>query len=261
MRETMIQLSSFPPPENIFTIMRIQPPMRTSPLSLACAVVLFLTACREQDTAAPGAVDSPGRTVVFDCMSKSVSPAALESMRWKDVVPTAEACARHGLVDEALKVSKPLAPPPVIYLRGLLLFSKDDVQGAASEWARLDVAAVPPDFLYPPWHLMDSFNPAWNRYEAPLLRAVNEKAVSSLTRARFLGAQGGWQEALESYALTDPSAWTPFDVRMFAIMKQQVPCKEDVHTLVSGALAGGRVSECLRGDLTGLIRAGPAQEL
>lgn len=255
----MIQLSSFPPRMTCSTIQKILRHMQASPLLSVCAAAVLLSACREQDTAAPEAVDSPGRTVVFDSMSKSVNPTALESMRWRDVAPTAEACKRHGLVDEALKVSKSLAPPPVIYLRGLLMFSKDDALSAANEWARIDVAALPPDLLYAPWHLLDSFQTEWNRYEAPLVRAVNENTVSPLIRARYLGGQGDWQEALESYLLTDPSAWTPFDVRIFAILKLHGPCTPDVQALVSGALAGGRVSDQLRGDLARLIRASPSQ--
>lgn len=227
---------------------------RMIPPLLACAAAVCLSSCREQDAATPGAVDPPGRTVVFDSKSKSVSPEALETMRWRDVAPTAEACARYELVEEAMKVSKSLNEPQVIYLRGLLMFESNDAQAAASEWSRLDVAALPPDFLFAPWHVMESLRSPLNRYEAPLLRAVNEKAVSPLIRARYLGVQGGWQESLESYALTDPSAWTPLDVRMFALMKPQVSCQQDVRMLVSGALAGGRVSQSLHADLAKLFR-------
>ena len=190
-------------------------------------------------------------------MSKRVSLAALKGLRWQDITPTAEACDRHGLTEETLKVSAELAAPPVIYLRGLLKFTLQDLTGAAAEWQRMDVASVPPDFLYAPWRLADSSAAAANPYRKPLARAVSENRTSPLVRARFLSSQGRWRDGIDAYLLTDPATWSPFEVRIFSGLKLQASCSRDVAVLMAGALASGRVPSAIRGDLARLIKGTP----
>lgn len=201
--------------------------------------------------------ENTGRTVVFDSMSKSVNPSTLETLRWQDIAPTAEACSRHGLTEETLKVSETLDSAPVIYLRGLLKLALQDNTGAAAEWQRLQVADIPPDHLYPPWRLADSSATPENRYRAPLSQAVAENRAGPLVRARFLSSTGQWRAGLDAYLLTDPATWSPFEVRIFSGMKLQAPCSRDVAVLMAGALAGGRVPNPLRTDIAKLIKGTP----
>ena len=46
-----------------------------------------------------------------------------------------------------------MSAPPVIFFRGLLKFSAADTAGAAAEWAKLNVADIPPDSLYMLWRV------------------------------------------------------------------------------------------------------------
>lgn len=234
--------------------------LRHGPLILAVVVALCSTGCGRKKQATDSNSPSPGSTVVFDSLSKFVSDDALGSMQWQDVAPTAESCVRHGLIEEVLKVSSPITAPPVIYLRGLLKFSQGDFPGATEEWAQLDTADIPPDHLYAPWRLIssgDSGQTGKNRYHAPLDLAVTDGRTSRLVEARFRSASGEWRDALEAYLLTDPSSWSSFEVKTFAIMKLQASCTREVEILLSGALAGGKVPESLQLELARLIRGIP----
>ncbi len=224
---------------------------------IAGVAVLCLAGCRKEPAGtAAAAAKSAGRTVVFDSMSKSVNPAALEAMRWQDIAPTTESCARHRLTAETLKVSAGTASLPVIYLRGLLKFTLADLPGAEAEWATLDVSAIPADHLYAPWRLATS-GKGENRYEKPLADAVAENRASPLVCARFLASHGRWRDALDAYLLTDPSNWSTFEIKTFAAMKMQAPCSRDISVLMAGALSGGNVPQSLRRDLARLIKGTP----
>ena len=190
-------------------------------------------------------------------MSKSVDPDLLARMRWQDIAPTVESCARYRLAEETLRVADALAFPPVVYLRGLLRFSLGDPVGASGEWAKIDISAIPADHLYAPWRLASSAKSGENRYEVPLAQAVAENQASPLIRARFHSNHGMWRETLDAYLLSDPSTWSPYEVKIFSALKLQAPCSRDVEVLMAGALAGDRVPETLRGELARLIKGMP----
>lgn len=229
-------------------------------IALVGAVIVGLCACRKESPAAgPRELDPAGKSVVLDSMSKSVDLQALETMGWQDIGPTTEACVRYQLAEETLKTSITLTAAPVVYLRGLLKFAREDRAGAADEWGKIELASIPPDFLYAPWRLAEA-GPATrgdNRYLAPLAAAVVENRTSPLVRARFQAGHGQWREALEAYLLSDPADWTPSDGRIFSGMKLQAPCRHDVEVLMAGALKGGRVPQSLRVELAQLIKTAP----
>lgn len=232
----------------------IQTP-RPAWLILACGAVFCLSACRKEPVTA-----SPGRAVVMDSLSKRVDRDALQAMRWEDIGPTAESCARHDLTEPTLEAAKDLSTPPVIYLRGLLKFTLNDTDGAAGEWAKIDVAVIPPDHLYAPWRLSSSRKDARNRYEAALTKAVEETRASPLVRARFLAARCHWREALDAYLLTDPANWSTYEIKTFAAMKLHAPSTHDVEVLMAGALAGGQVPDGLKLDMARLIKSNPVPD-
>ena len=230
---------------------------RRAAFIIAGGVALCLASCRKESSAGNPNPKAAGMTVVFDSMSKSVNPTALEGMRWQDIAPTAESCSRHGLTEECLKVSETMDSPPVIYLRGLLKFTLGDLPGAAGEWNKLDVAVIPADHLYAPWRLTASGKSRENRYQAPLAKAVAENRASPLVRARFHSSHGRWRDGLDDYLQSDPSSWSPFEIKTFCTMKLHAPCTRDVEVLMAGALAGGRVPESLRGEMARLIKGNP----
>lgn len=206
-------------------------------------------------------------TVVFDSMSKTVSPASLESMRWQDLSPTAEVCIRHNLTQEALAVSVPLKQPQVIYLRALLQFALGNLEAASQEWARLDPAEIPADYLYPPWRLAASAQtpksaaPPINRYEPFLAKAVADQTPSPLVQARFLAAKAEWRKSLDAYLLTNPENWTPHEIEVFRAMRLQAPHSRDAMVLLAGALNGGKIPASLQVQLAQLIKESPTPDL
>lgn len=202
----------------------------------------------------------PGTAVVVDSISKHVDRDALQAMRWEDIRPTAESCARHDLTEQTLKVTEDLTTAPVIYLRGLLKFTRNDADGAAGEWAKIDAAKIPADHLYAPWRLASLQKGGENRYEGPLSKAVEETQASPLVRARFQSAHGHWREALDAYLLTNPATWSTYEIKTFAAMKLHAPSSHDIEVLMAGALAGGKVPDCLREDMARLIKGTPVPD-
>ena len=218
-------------------------------------VCLFLAGCSRKE-AKPATASRPGISVVQDSRTGGVSAEVLKAMRWEDVVPTAEVCARNQLIDFVMECSAELAEGPCIYLRGLLELSSSHPDRAQAEWARLDLAAMPPDFLYAPWRLAGTVA-GENRYAAPLAAAVKEGRTGALVTARWHAADANWVAALESYLRTDPAHWSPHEVEQFRMMKLNSPTARDADQLMAGALRGGRVPQGLRGDLARLIKETP----
>lgn len=226
--------------------------LRRSLAALALAATLF-AGCEKKPAAT---TEPPGRSIIYDSVAEGVDPAALETMRWVDVTPTAEACTSSRLRERMLAAAATATNAPLVYLRGLLKFRSGDTAGAAADWATLDVAAIPGDALYPPWRVAGE-SPGPNRYEEALARAVADKSASPIVRARFHGFHEQWREALDAYLLSDPADWSPFEARMFGALKMQAPYSRDTAVLLSGALAGGRVPAPLRATLARLIKDDP----
>lgn len=231
--------------------------LRNASLSIAGAAFLCVPACRKSTVTATSPAETPGQSVVFDSMSKTVDAATIQAIRWQDISPTVESCARNRLTEETLKASEAMTEEPVIYLRGLLKFTQSDMTGAAAEWAKLEPSRIPPDHLYAPWRLASSNKEQPNRYEDPLAKAVNDKTAGPLTRARFHCTHDRWREGLEAYLQTDPASWTPFEIRMFAALKLQAPCTHDTEVMLAGALAGGNVPKGLELEVARLVRGTP----
>jgi len=216
---------------------------------------LFLLGCsREEHPPSPG--DAPGFSVVKNSMTGGVSKEVLKTMRWEDVVPTAEACARNELSESVLEYSVGLPEGPCVYLRGLLELSLSHPDQAHAEWSRLDPTVMPPDFLYAPWRLAATRS-GENRFAAPLAAAVKAGHAGPLVTARWHAADANWVAALETYLRTDPAEWSPHEVDQFRMMKLNRPTARDADQLMAGALRGGRVPQSLRGDLARLIKETP----
>lgn len=226
-------------------------------------VLLCFVSCRDKTNQAKAANESPGISVVQDSVQKTVNVEPLRTMRWKDISPTVESCSRSGLSMETLKVSESLTEPPVIYLRGLIHVSLGNVDAARQEWARLDPAQIPADYLYPVWRLAASSPPdsngiaPTNPYEPDLAKAVEENLVSPLVQARYHAAKTEWRKSLDAYLLTNPETWTPHDVQVFQTMKLQAGYSRDVKVILAGALNGGKVKESLQADLARIIKVEP----
>ena len=218
----------------------------------AASTVAFIGGCDKQSNQQAATVPA-GRSVVVASVTGGVDPAELAAMRWEDLAPTVEACAKNGLTDKVLAVAAPLTQPPVGYLRGLLHFSLNHPEPALAEWAQLDLAVIPADYLYAPWRLCAA-GKGENRYTAPLAAAVKEGRTSALVEARYYGATGAFRESLAAYVRTDPTAWTPYEVALFRQMRQHAPSTRDTAVLVAGALNGGRVPKGLLTDLAEVIK-------
>ena len=221
-------------------------------VACAASAFAFSLGCKKQ-TSEVQKTEPAGRSVVMLSYTDGVSEAALAGMRWVDIAPTVETCAKDNLSDRVLVVAAPLTQPPVIYLRGLLAFSRNDAKTATAEWGKLDPAAIPADFLYAPWRLAAASG-GDNRYAAPLATAVKEGRTSALVEARFNGATGAFREALAAYLRTDAAAWTPYEVALFRQMKQHAPSSHDTDLLIAGALQGKRVPKILLKDLAEIIK-------
>lgn len=218
-------------------------------------ICLFLSGCsRERRSSATA--EAAGFSVVQASMTGGVSVEVLKAMRWEDIVPTAETCARNQLSDSVLKHSAGLSEGPCIYLRGLLELSLSHPDRAHAEWSLLDPAVIPPDFLYAPWRLAAT-QAGENRFAAPLAAAVKDGRAGALVSARWHAADGNWAAALETYLRTDPAHWSPHEVEQFRMMKQHSPTAREADQLMAGALRGGRVPQSLRGDFARLIKETP----
>lgn len=227
-------------------------------LSAMAGVLVTASSCK-RDPEAEAAASPAGRSMVTPSASGMVDSDALESMRWQDIAATVETCVRHHLADTVLEKTGGSGAPPVIYLRGMLKFSRGDGQGAAAEWGRLDVEAVPADHLYAPWRLAASLG-GENRYAAALDDAVASGRASSLVCARHHGLHARWKECMAAYLKTDPAAWTTHETKTFALLKLQAPHARDVTVLMAGALAGGRVPDELKVDLARLVKETPVPD-
>jgi hypothetical protein len=226
-----------------------------TPSVIAAGVCLFLAGCSRKE-AKQDDVSRPGASVVRDSRTGGVSAEVLKAMRWEDVLPTAETSIRNQLIEFVMESSAALTEGPCVYLRGLLELSQSHPDRAHAEWSRLDPAAMPPDFLYPPWRLAGAQG-GENRFAAPLAAAVKEGRTGALVTARWHAADANWVAALESYLRTDPADWTPHEVGQFRMMKLHSPTAGDADQLMAGALRGGRVPQSLRGDLARLIKETP----
>lgn len=216
--------------------------------------------CDQKPAAAQQAPDTPGISVVYNTVSEGLDTTALETMRWQDVSPSAEACIQKRLNEKVLAATESMSAPPVIFFRGLLKFSAADTAGAAAEWAKLNVADIPPDSLYMLWRVAGSLGGAENPYDKPLTQAVAEKRASPLVRARFHSFRGEWREALDAYLQSDPADWSPFELKTFAAMRLQAPFSRDTAVVLAGALNGGRVPQSLRVPLAHLIKETPVPD-
>ncbi len=221
---------------------------------------LWSAGCDKKPAAAQQATDTPGISVVYNTVSEGIDTTALETMRWQDVSPSAEACIQKRLTEKILEATESMSAPPVIFFRGLLKFSASDTAGAATEWAKLNVADIPPDSLYMLWRVAGSLEGAENPYEKPLTEAVAEKRASPLVRARFHSFRGEWREALDAYLQSDPADWSPFELKTFGAMRLQAPFSRDTAVVLAGALNGGRVPQSLRVPLARLIKETPAPD-
>lgn len=217
--------------------------------------------CDRNPAAAQQAADTPGISVIYNTVSEGIDTGALEAMRWQDIGPSAEACSEKKLTEKTLEATASMALPPVIYLRGLLKFTAGDTAGAEAEWSKIDIAAIPPDYLYLPWRLGSSTPGAANRYEEPLLKAVAENRAGPLVRARVHSIRGEWREALDAYLLSDPGDWSPFEIKTFGSIRLQAPYSRDAAVVLAGALAGGRVPKNLRVELAHLVKAPPTPDM
>jgi hypothetical protein len=226
-------------------------------LVLTSAAFLVLSACRKSAQHAASAPDSPGQTVVFSSISKTVDAAALQNIRWQDIAPTVESCSRNQLTEQTLAATAAMTESPVIYLRGLLKFTVQDLDGAAAEWAKIEASQIPPDPLYAPWRLAAVKNESPNRYEAAMVAAVKGHKTNPLISARYHGSKDQWREALEAYLQTNPSTWSTYEIRLFAALKLQAPYTHDTSVMIAGALNGGQVPDSLRGELARLIKGSP----
>jgi hypothetical protein len=215
----------------------------------------FLTGCsRERQDSSTKEV--PGFSVLQDSMTGGVSKEVFKTMRWEDIVPTAETCARNQLSESVLEHSVGLSEGPCIYLRGLLELSRSHPDQAHAEWSKLDPETMPPDFLYAPWRLATT-QVGENRFAAPLAAAVKEERTGALVSSRWHAAGANWAAALETYLKTDPANWSPYEVKQFRMMKLNSPTARETDQLMAGALRGGRVPQSLRGDLARLIKETP----
>lgn len=220
----------------------------------ACAAGAFvlLAGCGKPDGEAASSAPV-GRSVVVASATGGINLADLAAMRWEDIAPTVETCAKHYLTDKVLAATAPLTQPPVIYLRGLLEFSRNQAEPALAAWALLDPAGIPADYLYAPWRL-SAARGGDNRYAAPLAAAVKDGRASPLVVARYSGAAGAFREALAAYLRTDPAVWTPYEVALFRQMKQHAPTARETDVLVAGALKGGRVPKNLLKEFAEVIK-------
>lgn len=228
--------------------------------ALAVAAALF-PGCDKKPASAAQQTSSPGKSVVFDSLSEGIDREALESMRWQDVSPSAESTIQKRLIDKTLAATESMTNSPVILFRGLLKFSASDTAGATTEWAKLNVADIPPDSLYMLWRVAGSAAGSENPYGQALAKAVAEKQAPPLVRARFHSFRGEWREALDAYLQSDPADWSPFEVRTFGAIRLQAPFSRDTAVLLAGALNGGRVPQNLRVGLARLIKETPAPDM
>lgn len=226
--------------------------------TVAAALALGAGGCDQK----PADADQtpPGKSVVFDSASEGIDPAALESMRWEDVAPSAEKCASEKLTGKTLEAAAKLSSPPIVYFRGLLKFGAGDASGAQSEWSAIDLAQIPPDYLYLPWRVAAATPGAPNRYDAPLMDAVGRKEAGPLVRARVHSFRGEWRDALDAYLLSDPANWSPFELRTFGAMRLQAPHSRDAAVVIAGALKGGRVPPALRAEFARLVKEAPSPD-
>lgn len=199
----------------------------------------------------------PPRSALSISVADGLDTEALEAMRWDDIALTSQSIIEQRVSEKVLDATASTTSPPVLYLRGILLLAKGQEDEAAAAWNAIDISAFSPDALYPPWRVASERRASPNRYDEPLAAAVNAKQASPLVRARFHGLRGEWQPALDDYLLTDPSTWTPFDIRIFGMLRLQAGFSRDTAVMLAGALAGGRVPASLRVETARLVKETP----
>lgn len=182
------------------------------------------------------------------------SYSRLESLRWTEIVPTAEgSCAEPRRARAVLVATAGTTNPPTVFLRGLLSLSLGDPQAAMRAFQAVPAGIIPTTCLYAPYRLQSELHPGQtNLFREPLLRAAARGDLPALLTARVMAREGSVQAALEGYLRSDPSAWAAYDLDLFPLLLRHSGLELETRAMLRAAVRGGRVKEELRARLEAL---------
>ena len=206
---------------------------------LALAAILFAGCDRGNEVADEF---SGGRNVlIIDFAGGTADLNLLESISWKDVVPTAEGISSDkAFTRKAIETTAPLLHPPALYLRGLLQLAAEDPQSARATFELIPPDQIPAALLYAPYGLHNALDPRTpNPFLAAMLRAVELAQVKPLIQARVLATDGRMEPALKSYLRTDPADWTTQDAAHLRALRFQAGLANDTAVMLQAALKAG----------------------
>ena len=183
--------------------------------------------------------------------------AAVASLRWEEID---QLLAAHGGDDQHRSQLDALAAeagtPPATYARALLLIVEREPEQALAAFGSLDPQALPAAMLYAPFRLWQALRPdAANPYLPPLRRAVAQREVAPLIRARVLAFDGDLLGALENYLRSDPAGWTRYDLQALRQIATHQGLAPDRARLIAGAVSSGGLER----ELAAELRRIPAQ--
>lgn len=176
----------------------------------------------------------------------------VQRLDWRDVEDFVEAFGADSVrAEEAIEITRQLANPVAVYLRGMLYLGRQQPDAALEAFAELPLDSVPPEFVYPAFRLQQSLHPgAPNRYFGVLRKAARGDRLAPLTRARIQAQDGLLAASLQSYLQTDPAEWTRYD----AVCIERIHAHEGLRGEVGRMLAGATRSGRLPGEVEAALR-------
>lgn len=194
-----------------------------------------------------------GKIVAVPLTTGEEFTGILNSIRWEDVISTAESLSsdpkRRINVLEA-----DTSHPPAIYLQALLAMAENRLDFSLEKFSRLRPEEIPAEMLYTPFRLYATLKPtSENPYKAPLMAAVESGKAPPLIIARMNAFEGKLANALKAYFKTDPAQWSNLEIKIFNNFILHAGLHKDATAMIAGALNGGRVPEQLKPQLLNLL--------
>lgn len=185
-----------------------------------------------------------------------ITAAQLNAMRWQELGNiVSELTANPNEIKRVSIILEQTESPVSLYLRALLFLAENEPQSALAVFERIDLGAMPADFLYAPHRLHRSLKPdAPDHYLERLQQAVKENKTSALIRARILAGDGNLELALSSYLQSDPATWAQYDLQLFRNIGSYQGLSIDLARMITGAISSGRVKKDLEPKLKHIAR-------
>ncbi|MFT4719775.1 MAG: hypothetical protein ACI9SB_000943 [Candidatus Azotimanducaceae bacterium] len=188
----------------------------------------------------------------------SLQPEQLQQLSWEDL-PQAISLSSGSSLRQSQLVEHigPGSSDAAHYLKALLRLAQGHAAEADRLFAEIPLDQIPVSMLYAPFRVREGGDAKENPYLLPLITAGEEGKLPKLVHARLLVRAGVLEQALQKYAMTDPSRWAQYDLASFEIFLRHDGLSDDAMTFANAVIAGGRMESTLASSLKDVLVAPP----